>query len=169
MADSAPPSLEQLEHRMRNLGAWCHWIAGLTAVNAIAAYFGDMGFALGSVVAMAAMQIAAKASVVGQVVAIGFNGLVIAFFVTMGVFARKGHRWAFIVAFVAYLGDSLLLIAAPDVLAILLHLWALYSLGTGLVAAKTLRVARAEVAAQPPPLAPIPSAAPVIELPPSAS
>lgn len=158
MADTTPQSLEQLEHRVRNSGSWCYWIAALTAVNAIAAAFdSQIGFALGSVWAIAVMQMAASASKIAQALALGFNVLVIAFFVLMGVYARKAHRWAFGVAFLAYLGDSLILIAAPDVLSIGLHLWALFSLGSGFLAVKALREARAAAAAEPPALTPVPA------------
>jgi hypothetical protein len=66
----------------------------------------------------------------------------------MGLCARKGKRWAFVLAFVAYALDSLVLILAPEAIAIAFHAWALFSLGTGYVAAGRLNKAiEAEAAA----------------------
>jgi hypothetical protein len=164
MADVMPPTVEKLEGAVRAAANWCYWIAGLTVVNAIAAATGsEFGFPMGSLFGMTAMQAAAGASAVAKGAAIIFNLGVVGFFVVMAIFARKEHRWAFVVAFVGYLLDSLILAIAPDVLSIALHALALFFLGGGIFTVKALRTARAAAAAAPPPLVPVPSAMRTIE------
>jgi hypothetical protein len=127
-------------------------------VNGIAAATGsEFGFPMGSLIGITAMQAAAGASAVAKGAAIVFNLGIVGFFVVMGIFARKEHRWAFAVALAGYVLDSLILILAPDVLSIALHGLALFFLGGGLLTVKALRTARATAAtAQPPVMAELP-------------
>ncbi len=144
-----------LERTVRSSANWCYWIAALTAINAVAAAFhSEFGFALGSMVGLGAMQWAVDKPTITQLVAAGFNLVVIGYFVLIGVFARKEERWAFAFAFGAYFLDSLLLIAAPDIISVALHVWGLVALGNGFFKVKLLQEEREAAALEPPPLRP---------------
>lgn len=141
---TSPKSVDELTKSVQNCGGWCLWIAGMTLVNVLLTFSGsDTSFVIGVVAGKAATQMAIGTVPIGQAIAIGFNVAAISLFAVMGVFARRGHRWAFVVAFVAYALDSLLLLLAPSVVAIGFHGWALFSLGAGWVAAGALTKARA--------------------------
>lgn len=158
MADSpSPKSAAQLEELVKSAAGWCFWIAGLTGVNAAMTASGsDTSFAVGTVIAQVAMYFSKQSgNTAAQVVALVFNIATIAYFVFVGVFARKGHRWAFVLAILAYAVDSLLLIIAPSAIAIGFHIWALIALGIGWMNVGAMRRARvAEAAAAVPGLPP---------------
>jgi hypothetical protein len=165
MADSPQPkSAAQLEELVKGAAGWCFWIAGLTGVNAAMTASGsESGFAVGTVIAQVAMYFSKQSgSTAAQVIALIFNLVTIAYFVFVGVFARKGHRWAFVLAILAYAVDSLLLIIAPSAIAIGFHLWALIALAIGWKNAGALKRARAEEAAMT-----VPSLPPPIVVPPA--
>ena len=164
-AAASPKTADELAKSMRGCASWSYWIAALTAVNAGLAVSGsDTSFLAGTLVAQIAMFAGKQSGSTGlQIFALGFNVLVIGFFVAMGFFARKGHRWAFMTAMVAYALDTLLLLIDPSAIAIGIHAWALISLGIGFKQAKMWRLAveaeAAAVAARPPPL-PMPTLSP---------
>lgn len=149
MAEATPKTAEELARGMKSCANWCFWIAGLTAVNAGMAMSGsDQGFVLGTIMAQVVMQWAAMSgSAAGQAVALGFNLVVIGFFIGLGMLARRGRRWAFVVAILAYGADTLLLLLDPSFLPLAFHAWALFSLGAGWLAAGAWRKALAAEAA----------------------
>jgi hypothetical protein len=159
-------SSSELSARVVSGANWCFWIAGMTAVNTALLLSGsDSSFAIGTVAGQVAAYFAAKSGATGISVAIGFNLVIIAYFIAAGLFARRGHRWAFVVAFVGYGLDSALLVFVPMLMSIIFHGWALFSLVSGWVAAGKLPKAlavEAELLAPFPP--PMPS--PVAVLPP---
>ena len=152
MADLAKvKSAEDLSRNVRSLANWCYWVAGLTAVNAAVMLSGNnYSFLFGMILPQVAAQMAATAGPIAKAVAIGLNLGAIGFFVLMGWLAKRENRWAFVLAFLAYGADSLLLIAAPQVFMILFHGWVLFSLFAGIGTIPALRNARAaEAAGQP--------------------
>jgi len=149
MADSTPKSAAELEKSVRSSASWCFWVAALTAVNAAMALSGsDRGFVLGTAMAQAAMQIARDAGNVGKGIAVVVNVVAIGYFVGMGLLAQRGRRWAFVLAFLAYGADTLLLLLDPDFLPIAFHVWVLFSLGVGFMAVKPWREAQAREQAE---------------------
>src|SRR5262249_39729572 len=124
-----PKSAAELRCGVRASAGWCFWVAGLTAVNIGMTLAGSKsGFLFGMLAPQVAAQFAANHGSMAKTVAIGFGAVVIGFFVLMGWFARREHRWAFVVALLAYGGDSLLLVLAPSFLLIVFHAWVLFSL-----------------------------------------
>ena len=89
MSQPTPKTGEELGRSIKHSANWCFWIAALTAVNVGMAMSGsDQGFVLGTIVAQAVMQWAAMSgSAVGQAVALGFNLVVIGFFIGLGMLA----------------------------------------------------------------------------------
>ncbi len=148
MADAAKPkSVEELSAKTRSAANWCFWIAGFTAINAAMIFRGsETGFVLGSVIAQTAMAVAATKSTAAQGIALAFNGAVVGCFVLLGVFGRKGHRWAFVLAFLAYMADTLLQLLDPTFIAMAFHLWVLVVFAMGLLTATGWRKARAAAA-----------------------
>ena len=151
---ATPKTPVELDRIVRSSAGWCFWIAGLTAVNAVLTVSGsDVSFLIGTMIAQGVMYLAKDAGAIAQVLAIVFNLGVIGFFVGMGFAARRGKRWAFVLAFIAYTLDSLVLLLDPHPIAIAFHAWALFSLYVGFVSAGRLRkaIAAEAAAAQPAP------------------
>jgi hypothetical protein len=127
--------LEELEKKIRGGASWFYWIAGLTAVNTVMAFFGDGGgFAIGLGVtqitdgfAQAGGGSAAIAGIVGA--------MAVAFFVMLGIFSGRKHRWAFIVGMGLYGLDTLIFVFAESYLGIGIHALALWYLFAGFRAA----------------------------------
>jgi hypothetical protein len=151
-------SAAELGQAMRKSADWCFWIAGLTAVNAAMTISGsDVSFIMGTMLAQVVMFASRESgSAPVQAVALIVNVAVIAYFVVFGLLARRGQRWAFVMALLGYGLDSLLLILAPSALAIGFHLWALVMLGMGWSLVGAWREAVAREAAQLPPLVSVP-------------
>ena len=79
---------------------------------------------------------------------IGFllNALVAGFFVFLGVFAGKGHTWAFIVGIVIYALDALIFLAVQLWFPLAFHAFVFYCLYRGLAANRKLKQLEAEMA-----------------------
>ncbi len=138
----------------------------MTAVNtALLLAKSNISFAIGTIAGQVAAAVAADRGTVGMGVAIVFNLVIIGFFVGTGLLAKRGHRWAFVVALIGYACDALLLFFAPDLISIAFHAWALFSLGMGWVALGQLRTALAAEAAaaveRATPVAPAPEPPPI--------
>lgn len=117
---------------------WYYWIAGLTAVN-FGAWLAGSGFrfVVGTALVDVINALGEKGGLRG--VAILLDVLLIAFFVLCGVFAHKGHLWAFIAGMTVYLLDTILCVIAGEWLGVAFHCWALFSLGLALRQAWQMR------------------------------
>lgn len=111
-----------------NAARWFWWIAGLSAVNSVLIHSGSetsflagLGFTL---VADAIFQSL-------KPVAFTIDALAVGFFVTMGVVALRGYRWAFLIGGILYALDGLIYLYFQDWLPFVFHLWALYCIGKG--------------------------------------
>lgn len=74
------------------------------------------------------------ASTLIRVFALILNLAIAGVFVFMGVFARRKHRWAFIVGRVLYVVDSLVLLWAQDYISFAFHIFVFFMLRVGLQA-----------------------------------
>lgn len=130
-------AVEPLAHPGIADGAsWLFWIAGLSLVNFVILLSGsNFGFAIGclAVDAMAALGHG------GNFVFLAIGALLIALWAGLGVFARRGHVWAFAVGIVFYALDCLLLLVAFDMVSAAIHGWILFKLFGGLKGAWELR------------------------------
>ena len=137
---------------LRSGANWFFWIAGLSVINSVIAATGSN---LNFVVGLGATQaVDAFGSVViggsaGTVIALVFDALLAAGFAGLGLAARKGASWGFIVGMSLYGLDALLLAWASDWLSVAFHAFALFFLFTGFRASRQLAAAHA--AAQIPP------------------
>lgn len=141
-----PATMQKMEARYR-LGKtlisgadWFFWIAALSVINTVIMLAGGStsfiaglgitqfidGFAF-------AMKEGSTGGIVPLLTAINIilDLAVIGLFVVFGIFARKAHRWAFIVGMVLYLLDSLIFLYVQDFLSLAFHAWALFGLFTG--------------------------------------
>jgi hypothetical protein len=124
---------QHLVARMRSGGSWFYWIAGLSLVNTIAALTGA-GF--GFIVALGITQIVDQ---YGGGLAVVLNVLIAGLFIMFGVFANKGHLWAFIVGMLLYALDGVIFAMVGQWLAAAFHAFVLFCLFNGLRAARQLR------------------------------
>lgn len=146
---SADPQLAVLTKR-RDVGAnWFFWIAALSVINSGAVLLGaDRTFSLGLAFTLivdtlthdaGSQGLSAAAVTVVRMLGLGFNLLVVGCTVLWGVLARKGYSWAFWVGGILYLLDTCIYLLVRDPLGIILHIWALISLWSGLKANQQLQ------------------------------
>lgn len=132
----------EAEATVRNSASWLFLIAGLSVVNTILSISGvTWVFALGLGVTQVMDYIrvitareAPAAVMLVTVIAIILEIIITAVYVMLGIFARKGKRWAFVVAAILYGFDTLLSFLSFSVICIGLHIWAMVSLIRGAIA-----------------------------------
>ena len=125
---------QQLIARVKSGGSWFYWIAALSLVNSIAAFIGSgWGFIVGLGITQLVDHVA------GGPVALAVNILIAGIFVMFGVFANKGHLWAFIVGMLVYALDGAIFAYVRDWLAAGFHVFVLFCLFNGFRAARQLR------------------------------
>ena len=151
--DPAPISTEAIQERARieqrlrlesqhkNGASWFYWIAGLSIINSIAAFAGSSwGFIFGLAVTQVVDELAKMAGGnVATIAALVIDVFIAGVLVFLGVFAHKGHTWAYWVGMVLYALDAVVSVIATSWLGVLFHAFALYSIYQGLVAQKQLR------------------------------
>ncbi|PTY07135.1 hypothetical protein DB347_07430 [Opitutaceae bacterium EW11] len=140
---AANPGIKSAAH-------WFWWIVGLSVINTVLVHSGShTSFAVGLGFTLLADLFFREL----MAVALVFDVAVVGFFVVMGVFAVRGHRWAFLIGGIVYAADALIFLYFQDYLALALHGWALFSLTTGgLALHRAIKQARSAtgVSAEPP-------------------
>lgn len=131
---------------MRGAANWFFIIAALTLVNAVL-FFANSNtrFVIGTGITDFANVIATTdiSGIAGTVVALIFDAVVIGGFAGLGLLARNGTGWAFLVGMVVYALDALLLATVPDWLSVVFHALALFYLFRGFQASRQLATAAA--------------------------
>jgi len=103
---------QTLQKELQSGASWFYWIAGLTVVNTVMAFSGsDKGFVLGLAFTQGIDFGARGIGSIGILIAVVIDLLMIGGFITFGIFAGKGHKWAFITGLVIYGLDTLLVFA----------------------------------------------------------
>jgi hypothetical protein len=139
-----------LTARMRSGAGWFYWIVGLSIVNSLL-------FALGAgfvfIVGLGITQILdglaqGMRQNVGNGAALTLVHLVlyacaVAPFLLLGLFARRGHTWAFVLGMLVYMFDGLLLIPFQDWMGVGFHALVLYWIWHGFQACRQLHASRA--------------------------
>jgi hypothetical protein len=145
----------RLERQVKNGADWFFWIAGLSVINSLAhvlgigwSFFVGLGATQivdGFVGALAAEFGAPTAAIlrgIGLLVSLGLAGVL----ATLGFFARKGHKWSFVVGMLLYALDALIFLAVGAWGSFGFHLFALFWISIGLTAKTKLdRVERGDV------------------------
>jgi hypothetical protein len=125
--------------QMRSGGSWFYWVAGLSLINSFAALSGtNRRFIIGLGITQVIDGFGSKLEGGGKLVVLLLDLLVAGFFVLLGVFAVKGHRWAFIVGMVLFALDGLIFLLVRDWLGVGFHVFILYCLFRGLTACQQL-------------------------------
>ena len=145
-AKSASPAIARereralLGSRADRGSGWFYWIAGLSLVNSIVIWSGGAWrFVFGLGLTAGVDYVARDAAGLGLGLAWVFNALVIGAFLVFGHFARKGHRWAYLLGMAVYAADGALLVAMQDWLGVAVHAAVLFFICSGLAAVSKRR------------------------------
>ncbi|OGF58649.1 MAG: hypothetical protein A2Y62_03830 [Candidatus Fischerbacteria bacterium RBG_13_37_8] len=152
-SNQQPPSPEekQIEEKLKNeqqfkSGAgWFFWIAGLSLINSIIMLAGKnwafiVGLGITQIIDSVALHLGE--AFFYKLIAFVFDLIAAGIFIVFGVFARKGHRWSFIIGMILYALDGLLFILVADYLSIGFHALVLFFLYSGLSALKKIKLRR---------------------------
>jgi hypothetical protein len=125
-----------LERQRRNGGQWFYWIAGLSLINAVAAFAGqEWRFILGLGVTQLVQELAKESDGTKA----GLVGLgVITIFVVLGQRAVQGSGWAFVLGMVLFGLDGAIFLLARDWVGAGFHAFALAMIARGYMAARRL-------------------------------
>lgn len=132
----------ETDYRFRGGANWFFWIAGLSLVNSVLMLSGSdwsfiVGLGITQVIDVIASEIASQAKeaqTVVKLVAFGLDLVVAAMCAGVGVLARKGFAWAFILGMIVYGMDGLIFLLFQDWLSFGFHIFALYGIWNGLQA-----------------------------------
>jgi len=133
----------QLTQGYRSGANWFYWIAGLTIVTSLIAFFGGgirFLFSLGITQFIDAFAAGLATHLGGavQVVALVLDLMVTGVFVLFGYLAGKKFLWAYILGAVVFLLDGLLSLAFGDVIGVIAHAVVLFFLFRGYQAGRQL-------------------------------
>jgi len=156
--------LAELTQRYRSGANWFYWIAALTIITSLIAFFGggirfliSLGLTqfIDAVAAGLATQLGGAVQVVGLVLDLVVTGV----FALFGYLANKKMLWAYVAGMVVFLLDGLLSLAFRDVIGVIAHAVVLFLLfrgfqaGRELVSLEKIMAEQAAVAAQQQPAA----------------
>lgn len=135
---------------------WFFWIAGFSVVNSIILLSnGQWNFLIGlgitQLIDGVAQGAAENLGGTATVIAVVLDAMVAGFFVVMGLLARRGFGWAFVLGMIVYALDGLLFLYVQQWLNIAFHAFALFYIYRGFAANSKLQKLKAEAAFVPPP------------------
>jgi hypothetical protein len=112
---------------------WLFLIAGLSLVNTVLAVSGSDWTFLGGlgITAIASLVAVKIGTTTSQVIALIINLWAAGLFVSLGWFARKGQKWAFITGMVVYAVDGVLVLLVQAWLMLLFHGFVFFRLYQG--------------------------------------
>ena len=128
------------ENIVKGGASWFLWVAGLSLLNSVLSLSGaGFRFIFGLGIAQVVDALAHQAGNAGVVLDIVINGFVAAVLLLFWNFARKGHKWAFLIGMTVYALDGLLLLSFKDILGVAFHAYALFRMYQGLASVGTLQ------------------------------
>jgi hypothetical protein len=111
---------------------WLFLIGGLSVVNTVSLISGSTWIFLGGLgVTEIAAAIAMQFGTRGQLVGLFVNLWATGFFVCLGIFARKGQKWAFITGMALYGADALVVLFLQQWIMLLFHGFVFFRLYQG--------------------------------------
>ena len=121
-------------------GSWFYWIAGLSLINSISAFAGSTWrFIVGLGITQVFDAFGHSLGTGGKGVVLALDLLAAGLFILFGVFAVKGHAWAFIVGMVLFALDGLVFLLVKDWIGVGFHVFVLYCLFRGFSASRQIR------------------------------
>lgn len=145
----------ELTQRYRSGANWFFWIAGLTIITSLIAFFGggirfliSLGLTqfIDAVAAGLATQLGGAVQVVGLVLDLIVTGV----FILFGYLANKKMLWAYVAGMVVFLLDGLLSLAFQDWIGVIAHAVVLFWLFRGYQAGRELVTLEKTMAEQQP-------------------
>lgn len=133
----------ELAQRYRSGANWFYWIAGLTLITSLIAFFGGgirflISLGLTQVIDGMAAGVATELGGAVQVVGLLLDVIVTGVFVLFGYLANKKMLWAYVAGMVVFLLDGLLSLAFQDVIGVIAHAVVLFWLFRGYQAGREL-------------------------------
>jgi hypothetical protein len=126
--------------QLKSGGSWFYWIAGLSLINSIAAASGSSWrFIVGLGVTQLFDALGAGMGNGGKIVALVLDLVAAGVFILFGVFANKGHTWAFLTGMVLFALDGAIFLLGGDWLGVAFHVLVLFFLFRGFQAARALK------------------------------
>ena len=138
-APRAPSTAAELAQGLPAIARGARWfwfIAGFTAVNAAL----DLSHSNTNFVVGLAFTLLAHATL-AQGAALAVDVLLVGFFAFVGLKAKQGQAWAFILGSVVYVADALVYVKYEDWLPVGLHALALYYIVTAFLALQSAKKA----------------------------
>jgi hypothetical protein len=134
---------QELTQRYRSGANWFYWIAGLTIVTSLIAFWGGgirflVSLGLTQFIDGFAAALATEIGGAVQVVALLLDLVVTGVFVLFGYLAGKKLLWAYVAGMVVFLLDGLLSLAFQDVIGVIAHAVVLFWLFRGFQAGREL-------------------------------
>lgn len=127
---------------LRGSASWFFLIAVLSLVNSVAAASGSAWrFLVGLGFTQILDYFGNQMGGAGTMVALALNLLVTGAFVLFGIFARKGHTWAFLTGLILFALDSVIFIMGKDWIGVAFHAYVIYRLFCGFQSCRQLRAA----------------------------
>ena len=133
----------ELTQSFKSGANWFYWIAGLTMITSLIAFFGGgirFLISLGSTQIIDGIADALSAEVGGaaKVVALVLDIIVAGAFVLFGYLAGQKYLWAYAIGMVVFLIDGLLALMFQDWIGVLAHGFVLFWLFRGFLAGREL-------------------------------
>jgi Na+/melibiose symporter-like transporter len=147
----------RIEAQLKTAAGWFFAIAGFSLINSVLILFGSTWhFLLGLGVTTFFDAVAHHLdNSVANIAVFVINVFILAVPLLFGVFARQGHKWAFIVGMVLYALDGVLLLLFQEWLSAGFHVYALFMIYRGVTAIGMLQQIReATLASSPAPIEP---------------
>lgn len=126
--------------KLKSGASWFYWIAGLSLINTIAAFSGsDWRFIVGLGITQVFDALGNEFGGAGKVIVLLLDLFVAGMFIAFGVFANKGHLWAFITGMVLFALDGILFVLAQEWIGVAFHAFVLYCFFRGMQACRELK------------------------------
>jgi hypothetical protein len=128
--------------QMKSGASWFYWIAALSLVNSISAFSGSTWrFIIGLGITQIIDEFGSNLGGAGKGVTLVLDLLAAGVLVLFGVFANKGHSWAFIVGMILFALDGIIFLLVQDWLGVGFHAFVLFCLVRGFLACRELKAA----------------------------
>jgi len=138
-ATPKPQTAPSVAH-MKSGASWFYWVAALSLVNSASAAFGSTWrFIVGLGITQLIDEFGSGLGAAGKGVAIVLDLLAAGVLVLFGIFANKGHSWAFIVGMILFALDGVIFLLVQDWLGVGFHAFVLFCLFRGFMACRELK------------------------------